>query len=265
MSTTPNYNWPLIEPTDFVTNLPADLETLADAIDATVDGIETIANAAIPETLIDAAGDLIYGSAADTAARLAIGTAGQVLKVNGTADAPEWSAVVVPATNWTLLNSGGTSLTTDTVTISGISGKDKIMVLVADASTGNNSSVIRFRINGNSGAVYTTHGAQFTATSAYAAGNVTGTYTPDINEINLANYGADPSGRVQAAITLTGCNSSGVKQHFFTGGGSTGGSSNNTLRVGQGVINDTNTVSSITIFVTAGTFDLGSVFVYASE
>ena len=34
--TTPNYNWPLIAPTDFVTDLPADLETLADAIDADV-------------------------------------------------------------------------------------------------------------------------------------------------------------------------------------------------------------------------------------
>jgi hypothetical protein len=36
MSTTPNYNWPLIEPTDFVTNLPADFETFADEVDADV-------------------------------------------------------------------------------------------------------------------------------------------------------------------------------------------------------------------------------------
>jgi hypothetical protein len=44
MSVTPNFNWPLIEPTDFVTNLPADLETLADAIDADVYAIDTLAN-----------------------------------------------------------------------------------------------------------------------------------------------------------------------------------------------------------------------------
>lgn len=50
------------------------------------------AGSGIPETLIDAAGDLIYGSAADTAARLAIGTAGQVLTVNAGATAPEWAA-----------------------------------------------------------------------------------------------------------------------------------------------------------------------------
>jgi len=37
----------------------------------------------IPKSLVDAAGDLIYGSAADTVARLAVGSAGQVLGVSG--------------------------------------------------------------------------------------------------------------------------------------------------------------------------------------
>jgi len=43
-------------------------------------------------TVIDAAGDLLYGTAADTLARLAIGTAGQVLTVNSGATAPQWAA-----------------------------------------------------------------------------------------------------------------------------------------------------------------------------
>lgn len=42
--------------------------------------------------LITSAGDLLYGTAADTVARLGIGTAGQVLKVNSGATAPEWGA-----------------------------------------------------------------------------------------------------------------------------------------------------------------------------
>ena len=41
--------------------------------------------------LITTAGDLLYGTAADTMARLGIGTAGQVLKVNSGATAPEWA------------------------------------------------------------------------------------------------------------------------------------------------------------------------------
>ena len=45
----------------------------------------------IQPTIIDAAGDLIYGASNDTPARLAIGTAGQVLTVNSGATAPEWA------------------------------------------------------------------------------------------------------------------------------------------------------------------------------
>jgi hypothetical protein len=41
--------------------------------------------------LITTAGDLLYGTAADTVARLGIGTAGQVLQVNSGATAPEWA------------------------------------------------------------------------------------------------------------------------------------------------------------------------------
>jgi len=43
--------------------------------------------------LITTAGDLLYGTAADTVARLGIGTAGQVLKVNSGATAPEWGTI----------------------------------------------------------------------------------------------------------------------------------------------------------------------------
>lgn len=52
-----------------------------------VGGTETL-----PESIIDAAGDLIIGDGADSATRLAIGTAGQVLTVNAGATAPEWGA-----------------------------------------------------------------------------------------------------------------------------------------------------------------------------
>lgn len=47
----------------------------------------------IQPTIIDAAGDLIYGASNDTPARLAIGTAGQVLTVNTGATAPQWATI----------------------------------------------------------------------------------------------------------------------------------------------------------------------------
>ena len=42
-------------------------------------------------TTFDAAGDLVYGTGADTFTKLSLGTAGKVLKVNSGATAPEWA------------------------------------------------------------------------------------------------------------------------------------------------------------------------------
>jgi hypothetical protein len=36
MATTPNYGWVMPDPTDFVTDLPADFEIFGDAVDAQV-------------------------------------------------------------------------------------------------------------------------------------------------------------------------------------------------------------------------------------
>ena len=71
--------------------------------------------------LITTAGDILYGTAADTVARLGIGTAGQVLKVNSGATAPEWGAAsstptfvgasVYATTDQTINNATNTALT----------------------------------------------------------------------------------------------------------------------------------------------------------
>jgi hypothetical protein len=76
MATTTNYGWTTPNDTDLVKDGASAIRTLGSAIDSTV---FTNASAGIAKTLIDAKGDLIAGSAADTAARLAVGTNGQVL------------------------------------------------------------------------------------------------------------------------------------------------------------------------------------------
>ena len=63
----------------------------------------------LPATIIDAAGDLIIGTAADTAARLAVGTTGQVLTSNGTTAA--W-ANPLPRPNTGLIVTPGNGSTT---------------------------------------------------------------------------------------------------------------------------------------------------------
>jgi hypothetical protein len=175
-----------------------------------------------------------------------------------------WTALGGGGSSWSLLNSGGTALSGGTTTVSGISGKDKIMVLVEGASTGSSGSAIRFQVNTLATAIYTTDAAQFTATSTYAASNLTGSDERGTTSIVLASMAANAASDVDAAITLTGCNSTGLKQFSFNAAGSEGGSSNNTMRVAQGFIDTSATISSISILVTSGSFDAGTVYVYAS-
>jgi hypothetical protein len=53
---------------------------------------------AIPNTVFDAKGDLIVGTAADTTGKLTVGTNGYYLKANSaTATGLEWAAVDVAA------------------------------------------------------------------------------------------------------------------------------------------------------------------------
>jgi hypothetical protein len=81
-TTTPNYGWTVPTSTDLVKDGATAIETLGDAVDATV---FANAGAAINKTIVDAKGDLIAATAADTVVRLAVGTNGTVLVADSTA------------------------------------------------------------------------------------------------------------------------------------------------------------------------------------
>ena len=72
MATSPIYNWPEPDNTDLVKNGALAIRTLGDAIDTTMGTM-------VAKTIVDAKGDLIAGTAADTAARLAVGANGETL------------------------------------------------------------------------------------------------------------------------------------------------------------------------------------------
>ncbi len=103
--------------------------------------------------VVTTAGDLLYATAADTVTRLGIGTAGQVLKVNSGATAPEWGAAgggggkvlqVVNATYSTSTTIATTTFTdtgiTATITPSSASSKILVMVTASVYSTRSGSS-----------------------------------------------------------------------------------------------------------------------------
>jgi hypothetical protein len=155
MATTPNYGWVTPAPTDFVTDLPADFETFADAVDDTVKDLN-------PGTT---AGDLDYYTSSTAKARLGIGTAGQVLTVNSGATAPQWSSPV--SGSLTLLST--TNLSGTTTSVTGISGAYKHLYFeVEDPGSGAGNFVLDLRFNSSSSAIYQYVRIQSTGTATTA-------------------------------------------------------------------------------------------------
>jgi hypothetical protein len=254
MATTTNYGWTTPDDTALVKDGAAAIRTLGSSVDTTTKNLN-------PSTTL---GDIEYrSSTANTNTRLGIGSTGDVLTVTG--GVPVWAAPGGAGANWSLLNSGGTALTgATTVTVSGISGKDKILVLVASAS-GGASSIISVRFNTDTGANYTAFGAQFVEGSGSYSSDLFRRYTQTaITSIPLGKMASGTDAQVSGFLRIDGCNAAGVKAYTAGGMGSTEG---NTGQEGWnigGVYNSATTISSISIFSSTGNLDNGTVYVYTS-
>jgi hypothetical protein len=102
---TTNYGFVMPSPTDLVTDLPADFDVFGQAVD---NQMLTNANAAIAKTIVDAKGDIIAATAADTPARLAVGTNGYVLTADSTAATGlKWASASSGFKGVSLYKSGG--------------------------------------------------------------------------------------------------------------------------------------------------------------
>jgi hypothetical protein len=253
---TTNYSFAMPTNTDLVKDLPADFDIFGQAVDDRVKALN-------PETT---AGDISYrASTANAKTRLGIGTAGQVLTVNSGATAPEW-ATITSGANFTLLNTGGTALTgAQTITVSGISGKDKIVVIVDSASSASASSDMSIRFNTDTGANYAYAGNQFIGDAAYSAGSFGGFKGLTATSMPIGKLGNNAGSLLHATLFLTGGNSTGLKMLQLSGGGTDtgGGTGMRSYNVG-GFYNSASTISSVSVFSGTGNFDNGTVYVYTS-
>ena len=250
MPTTTNYGWTTPADTDLVKDGASAIRTLGSSIDST---LKTQIDAQIPDSLLTTTGDVIYASGASTPARLGIGSTGQVLTV--AAGVPSWSTLSA-AENWALQSSAALTGAA-TITISGISGKGRILVLVQDASTTSTGCDIIVRPN-NDASNYTGYGSQFVFSSTYAAGDFTN------NTFNSLIVGRTQTlaGGASGYAMLTGCSTSGVKSVIASGFGGAGAGSR--FYNHGGIYNSSSAITSISLFTSAGTFDAGTLYVYAS-
>jgi hypothetical protein len=283
-TTTPNFGWSVPTSSDLVKDGATAIETLGDAIDASLLDLKGgttgqvltkasntdmdfswVADATgIPATIFDAKGDIIAASAADTAARLAVGANGTVLTAaSGETTGLIWATPAAASQSWTLLNTGGTSLTGGTVTVSGISGKTDLMIIIDGASQTSGNNAYQLQINTDSGSNYEyfynvwARAGSFATEYNYIGGGLTSTYC-------VLGYNGSASYSFSGTILLGNCNSTSRKtiQANVGAGINSGTGAQNTL--GQGFYKGSSTVSSISLIVESGTFDAGTVYVYGA-
>jgi hypothetical protein len=202
-------------------------------------------------------GDTIYSSSGSTPARLGIGSTGNVLTVAG--GVPTWATPAGGAKSYSLLNAGGTALTgAATITVSGISGVDNLMIIVDDASSASASTLMTIQFNTDSSTKYIYSGIQEEKGSAFTI--VSANPTGDTS-IFFGVQGNNSGNEVCGYIQVFGANGTGSKAFQLQSAGSgTGAYATNT----GGVYTGTSTISSVSIISGTGNFDAGTIYIYGA-
>jgi hypothetical protein len=184
---------------------------------------------------------------------------------SSTATGLAYAAPAGSSASYTLINAGGTALTgAGTITVSGISGYEKFIVLVQGASSATAGVGIRLRINADSGSnQYDWAGGYGTAGSTYSTGifdNAAGPAT----YFELANMSSNAASVVWAGVAIDGGKSTGTKSIQVTSGANAAGGNSQGPYWSTGIYKGSATISSISVLTGAGNFDAGTIFVYGS-
>jgi hypothetical protein len=158
-----------------------------------------------------------------------------------------------------LLNAGGTSLTgAQTITVSGISAKDKIMVLIHIASSASASSQISFRINTDTGTNYYSASSFLIWGSTYVDNNMGINTSFSDSKFDAGKMSSDAASQVNSTMIITGGNTSGLKQVVVSGSASrVTGSGQTASPMYGGFYDSASTVSSVSVVSSSGNFDNG--------
>ena len=276
-TTTPNFGWPVPTSTDLVKDGATAIEALGDSIDASLLDLKggtsgqvlsknsntdmdftrvTSDDAnAIQNTIVDAKGDLITATAADTPARLAVGTNGQVLTADSTAATGlKWAAAA--AGGMTSIASG--SLTGGSLALTSISGTYKNLQLVLRDVRLSTSATINWTANSiTSYTALQQATASTTGTSVQHYSSVAGTAVPTqydawsntgdgVLVFNLFDYADSTSEKAFESFAKFYSSSIGANQTCQVFGG----------------INATAAITSLTFTLNTGTFSTGTYTLY---
>jgi hypothetical protein len=224
MATSPLFGWEEPDDTDLVKDGAAAIRTLGNAIDTSMGDLlggtsgqvlsknsntnmdftwvtSDDANA-IQNAIVDAKGDLITATAADTPARLAVGTNGQTLVADSTASTGlKWATPATVSSGLTLINrstfSNVASHTIDSV-FSSTYNSYLVSIEYVYAATSTDAIGLRYRYGGSteSGSSYYYNNINAT----YSSGTVTNTQGGGVTSIVLSTKGGDSGGPISGFL-----------------------------------------------------------------
>ena len=219
---------------------------------ATPNSVKTsydLAAAAVPKSTVTTAGDVIYATGSGAVTRLGIGTAGQVLKVNAGATAPEWGAASGGSGGLTLIaanNFSGVSSVSRTSDFTTTYNYYRLIFNIVQGSA-NASAWLRFSTGGtdNTTSAYYLYGSPFVASAQNKMDLLrvnSSTNTTNFLSFDIIN---------PKVATQTLINALGLYQDSSTQG----------ITYLGGLFNGTTQFDGWTILATGGTFE-GSYAVY---
>jgi hypothetical protein len=270
---TTNFGWQMPTNSDLVTDLPADFEVFGQAVDTTLVDLkggttgQVLSKAsntdmdftwvaqddsnAIQNAIVDAKGDLISATAADTPARLAVGTNGQVLTADST-QATGLSWATPSSGSMTLLTSGSLPTGASTITLSSISQSYKnLRLIIKKMQNSTDATNFNMRWNGSSSAIYDwgwdTGVATMAQTFIRLMTNIDNTTQDGFTLIDIPDYANTTTYKWCLVYGWnTNTTTTSVNRNMYMGGN-----------------NSTSAISSITIYGESGTnFDAGTYELY---
>ena len=270
---TTNFGWVMPTATDLVTDLPADFNVFGQAVDTSLAQLKggttgqvlskTSAtdmaftwvaqddSNAIQNAIVDAKGDLIGATAADTPARLAVGTNGQVLTADSTAGTG--LAWATPSGSMTSIASG--SLGANPTSLTSISGSYidlKLVILNWRPNSANTNLLLQF--NTDTGTSYVSELTFTLGTDTSANGT----------SMRISGGTASTSDTGQIVVDIPNYASTAVWKFISASGYSTPGSGAATTRSAfiNGIFNNTAAISSIQILTSSASFNAGTYVLY---
>ncbi len=206
-------------------------------------------------TAIDAKGDLVVGTGADTFSKLTVGANGTTL----VADSAETTGLkwATPAAGGGITLLSTTTLSGSSTSVTGISSSYKDLRILLYGVNASSGGTLTIQLNGSNSVSYTNQVMRLTT-------------APILEQLYAGNWRLNGNGLGSAsasncfALTVSNYANDGgstVKPYFYFGGYTDDGPRSSPI-FGGGYWEDTTAVSSFNVAIAAGSFSAGTIKVY---